>query len=94
AAGGGTDFNELRAYIISKLLWDPDTDVKKHMDEFIDYYYQDAGVYIKEYIKALTDKVEKDNIHVGFNDHPLAEYLEEDMLDVYDTLLDKAQDAV
>jgi hypothetical protein len=28
AAGGGTDLNELRAYIISRLLWDPDAQLK------------------------------------------------------------------
>lgn len=94
AVGGGTDLNELRAYIITKLLWDPYTDVKKHMDEFIDYYYGDAGPYIKEYIRVLTDKVEKENIHIGFNDQLLGEYLNEDMLDVYDRLFDKAQEAV
>jgi hypothetical protein len=94
AAGGGTDLNELRAYIISKLLWNPYTDVKKHMEEFTDYYYQEAAPYIREYIKTLTDKVEKDNIHIGFNDHLYTEYLEEDMLDIYDKIFDKAEEAV
>lgn len=94
AAGGGTDLNELRAYIISKLLWDPDTDVERHMTEFLEYYYQEAAPYIREYIQTLTDKVERENIHIGFGDHLLTDYLSEEMLDVYDEIFDKAEAAV
>lgn len=94
AAGGGVDLNELRAYLITKLLWDPDADVNLHMQEFTDYYYGAAGVYIREYIDTLCDKVEKDNIHVGFNDNPTSELFHEDMLDLYDSILSKAEEAV
>lgn len=92
--GGGVDLNELRAYIIGKLLWDPDTDVKKHMEEFTDYYYGAGGVYIREYIETLCGKAEKDNIHVGFNDEPVSELFAEEMLDIYDAILKKAEEAV
>jgi len=94
AFGGGVDLNELRAYIISKLLWDPYTDVERHMTEFLEFYYGPAAPYIREYIRTLTDKVEKENIHVGFNDHPVAPFLTEDMLDVYDKIFDRAEAAV
>ncbi len=94
AYGGGVDMNELRAYIITKLLWDADTDVKRHIEEFTDYYYGDAGVYIREYIETLCKKAEDDNIHVGFNDNPTSDLFCEDMLDIYDAILDKAEKAV
>ena len=94
AHGGGVDMNELRAYIISKLLWDPDTDVERHIQEFTDYYYGAGGVYIREYINTLCDKAEQDNIHVGFNDNPTSELFSEEMLDQYDSILAKAEDAV
>ena len=92
--GGGVDLNELRAYVISKLLWDPDTDVKRHIEEFTDYYYGAGGVYIREYIETLCGKAEKDNIHVGFNDDPVSELFAEEMLDIYDAILKKAEEAV
>lgn len=94
AIGGGVDLNELRAYLISKLLWDPYTDVEKHMQEFLEYYYGAAAPYIREYIRTLTDKVEKENIHTGFNDNPDKPYLTDEMLDIYDRLFDQAEQAV
>ena len=93
AYGGGVDLNELRAYIITKLLWDAETDVQKHMEEFTDYYYGAGGVYIREYIEALCRKAEDDMIHVGFNDNPVSELFSEEMLDIYDSILEKAEQA-
>jgi hypothetical protein len=93
-AKGGTDLNELRLYLYSKLMWDPDTDVNKHMDEFLEYYYGNAAPEIKEYINTLCDKAEADDIHVGFNDAPLHGFLSEDMLDVYDSIFNRAAEKV
>ncbi len=92
--GGGVDLNELRAYIITKLLWNAETDVEMHIKEFTDYYYGAAGQYIREYINCLCDKVEKDNIHVGFNDNLYSPLFAEEMLDIYDSILEKAENAV
>ncbi len=94
AQGGGVDLNELRAYLITKLLWNADTDVERHMEEFTDYYYGAAGVYIREYIETLCGKAERDNIHVGFNDNPVSDLFSEEMLDQYDAILEKAEQAV
>lgn len=94
AMGGGADMNELRAYLLTKLMWDADTDVDRHLTEFTDYYYGEAGVYIREYIETLCGKAEKDNIHAGFNDNPVSPLYDEAMLDIYDAILDKAEKAV
>jgi len=94
AQGGGVDLNELRAYVITKLLWDPHTDVERHIREFTDHYYGAAGVYIREYINTLCDKADNDNIHVGFNDNLESPLFDETMLDRYDTIYDKAEGAV
>jgi len=94
AARGGVDFNELRAYVITKLLWNADCDVQKHIEEFTDYYYGAAGKYVREYIDALCDKAEKDNIHVGFNDQTDTPLYSDEMLDLLDSIMDKAEAAV
>ena len=91
---GGVDLNELRAYVISKLLWNPYCDVKKHIEEFTDYYYGAAGPFVREYIDALCDKAEKDDIHAGFNDQTNSPLYSDDMLDRLDEIMDKAQRAV
>jgi len=94
AVGGGVDLNELRAYIITKLLWDADTDVARHMEEFTDFYYGAAGIHIREYIEVLCEKAETNMIHVGFNDNPTSDLFSEEMLDRYDAILEKAEQAV
>ena len=94
ASRGGVDFNELRLYLISKLLWNPDCDIEQHKREFMEYYYGDAAPFLLEYLNLLCDTVEKENIHVGFNDAPLHGFLREELLDQYDALFDKAARAV
>lgn len=94
AAKGGVDLNELRAYVISKLLWNPDCDVNKHMEEFTDYYYGAAGKFIRQYINALCDKAEQDNIHVGYNDETDTPLYSKDMLDLLDSYMLQAEKAV
>lgn len=92
--GGGPDLVELRQYIVAKLLWDPYCDVEKHITEFLEYFYGNAAGAVREYINAVCDKCEKDNIHVGFNDSPTADFVSEEMLDVYDAILTRAANAV
>ena len=94
SVGGGVDLNELRLYLISKLLWNPNTDLEKHMTEFLEFYYGKAAPFIRKYIDVQTKKVEKDNIHVGFNDNPIAGFLSEDMLDIYAEIYNMAKEAV
>ena len=86
--------NQLRAYLIAKLLWDANCDYERHMQEFIEYYYGAAAPFIHKYIKTLTDKVERDNIHIGFNDQCDRPHLTDDILDIYDDLFDQAEKAV
>lgn len=92
--GGSTDLNELRAYLISKLLWDANCDYERHMSEFLEFYYGQAAPFIRQYIKTLTGKVEKDNIHCHINDNCDRPDLTDDMLDIYDALFDQAEEAV
>lgn len=94
AKKGGTDLNELRAYVISKLLWNVNADVKAIIKDFTSYYYKDAGVYIEEYINALCDASEKENSHVGFNDLPLHAFLSDEYLEKYEDIFQKALKAV
>lgn len=94
ASRGGVDFNELRMYLISKLLWDPWCDVEAHKREFMEYFYGDAAPYLMQYLDLVCDTVEKENIHVGFNDAPAHAFLREELLDRYDELFDRAAAAV
>ncbi len=90
ASRGGVDFNELRLYLITKMLWDPDCDLEKHRREFLEYYYGPAADDLDAYLNRLCDVVEEENIHVGFNDDPIAPFLREELLDEYEAFFDRA----
>ena len=59
------EFGELRAYLISKLLWDPDMTKEEyytHMDEFLEGYYGPGWKHIRAYIEEICTQV-KENLH-------------------------------
>lgn len=56
-----SEFNELKCYLISKLLWNPDADVAALQNEFIDAFYGDGAPEIKEYVALLQSNVKKTN---------------------------------
>ncbi len=94
ASRGGTDFNELREYVISRLLWDPDTDVARHIREFTDCYYGPAAPFVRQYIDELCGVAERENIHVGFNDNLDTPLFRPEVLDRLQACLDRAAEAV
>ena len=94
ASRGGVDFNELRLYLLSKLLWNPDCDLARHRREFMDFFYGAAAPALNAYLDLLCDTVEREDIHVGFNDNPVHAFLDEAMLDRYDALFAEAARAV
>ena len=48
--GTNGEFGELRAYMLSKLLWKADTDVNALINEFLKGYYGAGWTYIRQYI--------------------------------------------
>ena len=92
--GFSTDLNELRCYLLSKLLWNADCDIELHKREFLEYYYGSAAPYIADYIKTLTDKVEQENIHAAIFQTTDVEYLKDDTLDILNAIFDKAEQSV
>lgn len=51
------ELHELRTYLVSKLLWDPDTDIEKHIREFCDAYYGEASDDIINFIYYFEDAI-------------------------------------
>ena len=63
------EFGELRAYLLAKMMWDPDMSRERYyeyMDDFLEGYYGDGWRYIREYIDRTTEKA-KDG-HMGIYD--------------------------
>ena len=55
SAGG--DLCYLRAWLLSKLLWNPDADVKALTDEFLNAYYGRSARYIAEYLELMQSSL-------------------------------------
>ena len=50
------EFGELRAYLIAKLMWDPDMDFDAATREFLYYYYGPGYTNMEEYIRRIEAK--------------------------------------
>ncbi len=62
----GGEFAELRAYVISKLLWNPNADVPPIVEDFMYGYYGRSGQYVHQYFNLLHNQLTPDtHIHLG-----------------------------
>jgi hypothetical protein len=59
----GADFAELRMYLLSRLLWNPDCDVKDVIYDFTNGYYGRSGKFIRKYIDLLQAQI-RPNSHI------------------------------
>lgn len=67
---GGGEFSELRAWVFSQLLWNPERDGQKLIDEFVENVFGEASPYISQYIKLLHDQVKTHNAHFSIWEDP------------------------
>ncbi|MDD4268046.1 MAG: DUF4838 domain-containing protein [Pirellulales bacterium] len=65
AAGNanGAELSELRAYMISRLLWDPSLSGEKVMHEFLDLHYGPAAPPIRRFIARTHDRAAASGRH-------------------------------
>lgn len=93
----GGEFAELRGYLLAKLLWNPDCDVQKEMDDFIMGYYGKGGVYIKQYINEMELALAESGKRLSMDGEPEEHsdgFLSEKHMNSYRHLFDQAEKAV
>lgn len=62
----GGEFAELRAYLIAKLLWNPEAGVEPIIADFMHGYYGRAGQHVRAYFDLLHGRITPDtHIHLG-----------------------------
>lgn len=62
----GGEFSELRSYLISKLLWNPECNTEDVINDFLAGYYGRAGKLVRQYFDLLHNRVTPDtHIHLG-----------------------------
>jgi len=59
--GYGSEFEGLRAWVLTKLLWDPDTDMRLLIEDYINGYYQKSAPSILQYFDLVQSLVTKDS---------------------------------
>ena len=91
SGGGGGELAELRSYVMAKVLWNPDYDAQKAMNEFLVGYYGKAFAPIREYIDMLHNKVREDNIHITIRAKPDSEFLASEIIQRANELFDEAE---
>ena len=91
SSGGGGEMEPLRAYLLAKLLWNPDTDVQKHTHEFANAYYGKAAPKIIAYLDTTHRPVREGGRHIHIFDRPTSAYLSEDVMNAGEKLLDEAE---
>ncbi|MFA0776398.1 MAG: hypothetical protein PVTTEEND_000112 [Candidatus Fervidibacter sp.] len=90
--GGNGEMAPLRAYVLAKLLWNPDTDVRRHIDEFLHGYYGKAAGAIRTYMELLHRQVREKGSHAHIFEPPTVPHLNDSaFLDAAEQLFDEAE---
>jgi Domain of unknown function (DUF4838) len=93
----GGEMSGLRAYLICKLMWNPDADDSAIMDDFLHGYYGAAGRPIREYIDRMRESLVSTGFKLSIFGSPedaKDAYLSADLMNVYNRLFDKAEKEV
>lgn len=91
------EFCHLRAYILAKLLWNPNINVDSVMTDFLDGYYGAGGPYLHRYISMMEDALAKSGKGLNIYGSPydaLDSYLTPSLIKKYSQLFDEAERAV
>lgn len=91
------EFAELRMYLISKLLWNPEADMEAILDDFLSGFYGEAAPWIRTYIDAMHDALEESGEELSIYGYPLASadgYLAPRRLAAYEEMWRQAEAAV
>lgn len=66
------EFQALRIYVLSRLLWNPDCDLDELVNDFLRGYYGASAPYMRQYFDLIHNRVQKDthlNINTSYRDH-------------------------
>ena len=91
--GGGGWMDDLKQFLIAKMLWNTRVDVGKIRKDFLYGYYGKAGKPIGEYLDLLHDTLRNADIHgkVCATSLPQATFLTDEVMAESNRLFDKAE---
>lgn len=87
--GGGAEDAELRSYVMARLLWNPNTNVQRDINEFLAGVYGPAAKTMRAYFDLRHREV-RSGAHLWINQHVDAPYLTVQFLSEARRLLHRA----
>ncbi|MBR3390987.1 MAG: DUF4838 domain-containing protein [Prevotella sp.] len=96
-ASRGTDFGELRTYMMARLMWNPYQDADSLMRTFMEGYYGKAAPYLDQYLKIMQGALLASGKELWIYDSPITHkdgMLNAQLRKTYNELFDKAEAAV
>lgn len=84
------ELNPLRQYVLAKLLWNPELDPERLINEFLAGYFGMAAPAVREWFDLLHAGVTED-VHVHIYDGPRQPYLSDEFLDASEPVFDEAE---
>lgn len=95
--GMKSEFSEMRCYLLAKLMWNPNQDDRKIMDEFLEGFYGAASAKIKSYLELISIEAKNSNEVMGPWENPLSHmnsYLTYEKLNQYKSFFIEAESMV
>jgi len=71
----GSEMAEFRAWLLAKLLWNPELDPQKLRQEFLEGYYGPAAKFVAEYLDSIERAVQRTGDALGCYSPPEAKFL-------------------
>ncbi len=87
--GGGVAMDDLKAYLVSKMLWNSGNDADTVIDEFLNGMYGKGAPYIKEFI-TLSSEVVKGHA-MRLYDYADSPYFTDELVAKFDNLFNMAE---
>ncbi|MDE5676338.1 DUF4838 domain-containing protein [Phocaeicola sp.] len=97
AGSRGGDFAEMRTWMVSKLMWNPELDTDDLTHTFLQGYYGDAAPYLYQYIKVMEGALIGSGQRLWIYDSPVSHkhgMLKPKLMRRYTQLFDRAEKAV
>jgi hypothetical protein len=89
--GEGDDFCELKNWLLMRVMWEPNLDADKLIDEFVRGYYGEAvAPLIKQYWDILVARAEKEKIYLGCFSMTSAKWIDLATLNQVTEIMNKA----
>ena len=83
--------DDLKSYIIGRLLWNPDTDIDDEMQRFFKAVYGEAAPYMAQYVELMEKAPVNDCLFI--KQYPDADWITDELVSEADEIFQKAMAA-